>query len=159
MPKNLRLSLERILLTLWVGGMWTTGFVVTPVIFSSVADRMLAGNIAGRLFSILSLVGLVCGGLLLLMRGLASTRLGLRDWRLWVLVTMLMVIAVGEFGVAPRMQALKSAAGAGFAPDSVAYGKFALLHQISSSLFLVNSLLGLLLVAVPVQREVFAHGP
>ena len=159
MPKNLRWSVEHILLTLWVGGMWTTGFVVTPIIFSSVADRMLAGNIAGRLFSILSLVGLVCGGLLLLMRGLASTRLGLRDWRLWVLVTMLAVIAVGEFGLAPHMQALKSAAGVGFAPDSVEYGKFALLHRISSSLFVVNSLLGLLLVAVPAQREVFPHGP
>ena len=159
MPKNLRWSVEHILLTLWVGGMWTTGFVVTPVIFSSLADRMLAGNIAGRLFSILSLVGLVCGGLLLLMRGLASTRLGLRDWRLWVLVTMLVVIAVGEFSLAPRMQALKSAAGAAFDTDSVGYGKFALLHGISSSLFLINSLLGLLRVAVPAQRDVFSHGP
>ena len=159
MPKNLRWSVEHILLTLWVGGMWTTGFVVTPVIFSSLADRMLAGNIAGRLFSILSLVGLACGGLLLLMRGLASTRLGLRDWRLWVLVTMLVVIAVGEFSLAPRMQALKSAAGAAFDTDSVGYGKFALLHGISSSLFLINSLLGLLLVAVPAQRDVFSHGP
>ncbi len=158
MPKNLRWSLEHILLTLWVGGMWTTGFVVTPVIFSSVADRMLAGNIAGRLFSILSLVGLVCGGLLVLMRWFTRV-LGARDWRLWVLVAMLVVIAVGEFGLAPRMQALKSAAGAAFAPDSVEYGKFALLHRISSSLFLVNSLLGLLLVAVPAQREVFPHGP
>ena len=52
-------SLEHVVLTLWVGGMWTTGYLVTPVLFSTLQDRMLAGNIAGRLFGVLSVIGLV----------------------------------------------------------------------------------------------------
>ena len=57
---------ERILLTVWVGGMWTVGYVVAPTLFAMLDDRSLAGSIAGRLFTVMSYVGLVSGGLLLL---------------------------------------------------------------------------------------------
>ena len=152
MPKDMHLPFERILLTLWVGGMWVTGFIVTPVIFSSITDRMLAGAIAGRLFSILSLVGLACGGALLLIRGFTRPRPGARDWRLWILVAMLGVTAVGEFGLAPRMRALKAGVGA-------EHGQFVLLHRTASVLFLANSFMGLLLVAARPFPPKLNHGP
>ena len=41
-------SLERLLLALWVGGMLMVGYVVTPVLFSSLDTRLLAGAVAGR---------------------------------------------------------------------------------------------------------------
>ncbi|NOX26610.1 MAG: DUF4149 domain-containing protein, partial [Gammaproteobacteria bacterium] len=41
---------ERILLTLWVGGTWTVGYIVAPVLFKFLeADRQLAGALAGEM--------------------------------------------------------------------------------------------------------------
>jgi hypothetical protein len=142
-------SLERLLLTLWVGGMLAVGYVVTPVLFSSLADRMLAGAVAGRLFGFVSLIGLVCGGLLLLGWVLRARRAAVGDWRLWVVCGMLLITLVGEFGLAPRMQELKQAAGAALVPGSDLHRQFSRLHGLSSILFLLNSLMGLGLVAAP----------
>jgi hypothetical protein len=139
-------SLERILLTLWVGGIWAVGYLVTPVLFSSLDDRMLAGSIAGRLFGVMSLTGLLCGGLLLLAHLYRDRRSGLRDAYLWVLSVMLVVTAVGEFGIAPLMQQIKYQANGILMPGSDLHHQFGVLHAVSSTLFLVNSLLGLWLV-------------
>lgn len=146
---GLWLSLERLLLTLWVGGMLVVGYVVTPVLFSSLGDRMLAGGVAGRLFSYMSLIGLVCGALLLWVWWLRDGRAVVRDWRLWAVCAMLLIALIGEFGLAPRMQEIKQAAGAALVPGSELYRQFSRLHGLSSVLFLVNSLLGLGLVLLP----------
>jgi hypothetical protein len=146
-------SLERLLLTMWVGGMLVVGYVVTPVLFSSLGDRMLAGNVAGRLFGFISLIGLTCGGLLLLIRILRDGRVTLRDWRIWMVCAMLLITLIGEFGLAPRMQELKRAAGAALVPGSELSRQFSRLHGISSVLFLLNSLMGLGLVAAPMAAR------
>ena len=57
-------AVERVLLTLWVGGLWVTGLVVVPVLFRNY-ERMVAGDIAGRLFAAMSWLGMLCGALLL----------------------------------------------------------------------------------------------
>lgn len=142
-------SLERLLLTLWVGGMLVVGYVVTPVLFSSLDDRMLAGTVAGRLFGFVSLIGLACGGLLLLAWILRDGRAAVRGWRVWVVCAMLLITLIGEFGLTPQMQELKQAAGAALLPGSDVYRQFSRLHGLSSVLFLLNSLMGLGLVAAP----------
>ena len=134
---------ERILLTLWIGGMWTTGFIVAPTLFNMLDDRILAGNIAGRLFTIMSYLGLVCGILLLVGQFSRSFSGWQRNWRIWVLVAMLVVISIGEFGLQPMMAQLKAT---GLEQGSEAARQFGHLHGIASSLFLLNSLLGLVLV-------------
>lgn len=146
---GLWLSLERLLLTLWVGGMLVVGYVVTPVLFSSLGDRMLAGTVAGRLFGFVSLIGLTCGGLLLMVWILRDGRAAVRGWRVWMVCAMLLITLIGEFGLAPRMQELKQAAGAALVPGSDLYRQFSRLHGLSSVLFLLNSLMGLGLVAAP----------
>ncbi len=146
-------SLERLLLTLWVGGMLMAGYVATPVLFSVLTDRMLAGAVAGRLFGWVSLIGLVCGGLLLLGWILRDRRSAVRDWRLWVVCGMLLITLVGEFGLASRMQALKQEAGAALVHGSDLHRRFSRLHGLSSILFLLNSLMGLALVAAPSRRR------
>jgi hypothetical protein len=151
--RTLLSSAERFLLTLWIGGMWVTGYAVTPVLFATLDDRMLAGNIAGRLFDLLSWVGLACGVLLLILYGLWQGHAGRRRWRLWVLGVMLLVTLVGAFGLAPAMQQLKQAAGSALVPGTDLYRQFARLHGLSSSLFLLNSFLGLaLVIGVPSGR-------
>ncbi|HEY9151095.1 MAG TPA: DUF4149 domain-containing protein, partial [Gammaproteobacteria bacterium] len=54
---------ERILLTLWVGGLWAIGFIAAPILFAVLEDRTLAGTLAGEMFRALAWLGLVCGSL------------------------------------------------------------------------------------------------
>ncbi|HFQ14321.1 MAG TPA: DUF4149 domain-containing protein [Gammaproteobacteria bacterium] len=134
-------NIERILLTLWVGGMWAIGYLAVPVLFAMLEDRMLAGMLAGRMFSLLNLLGLFCGGALLAMQLWQRGRALLRDWQGWLLPGMLLVILAGEFILQPQMAALKLAG-----LEGERLQQFRLLHGISSLLFLGNSLAGLWLV-------------
>lgn len=142
---------ERILLTLWIGGMWVVGLVVAPTLFKNY-ERVLAGDIAGRLFSMLSIIGGICA-LLLLISCLIRTRVAVwRDWRAGVLLLMLAITLVGEFGVAARMRELKEL----LAASSAASGEFQWLHRSASILFLINSVLGLILVIFGARPRVQA---
>ena len=56
--RRLSEALYLVAITLWVGGMWAIGYMVAPVLFSSLGDRQLAGLVAGKLFSLIGWVGL-----------------------------------------------------------------------------------------------------
>lgn len=135
---------ERVLLTLWIGGLWTMGLVVAPTLFKNYA-RVLAGDIAGRLFSMLSLIGMVCAVLLLASCAIRARRVVWRDWRAGLVLLMLVIILIGEFGVAARMRELKELLAAS-PTASASLLEFQWLHRSASLLFLTNSALGLVLV-------------
>ncbi|MFO8024105.1 DUF4149 domain-containing protein [Thiohalophilus sp.] len=141
---------ERIALTLWVGGMWIAGYLVAPMLFATLEDRALAGMLAGKLFSAMSYVGLVCAALLLLIQTRKPTPKGWREWRRGLLLAMLLVIVIGEFVLQPMMAELKAA---GLEEGSAAQQRFGMLHGISSSLFLFNSLAGLVLVIFGLEPD------
>jgi hypothetical protein len=82
-------------------------------------------------------------GLLLVGHFTRSWHDGWRQWRRWVLLLMLLIILTGEFVLQPMMAELKQA---GLNEGSVAQQRFGMLHGISSTLFLINSLAGLALV-------------
>lgn len=146
-------AFERIVLTLWIGGMWTTGLVVAPTLFKNY-ERVLAGDIAGRLFSMLSLIGIACAVLLLLALAVIRARQRVwRDWRAGVVLLMLAIILIGEFGLAARMRELKELLAASPAA-SARLLEFQWLHRSASTLFLLNSLLGLVLVIFGVRPRV-----
>ena len=128
---------ERILLTLWVGALWGVGFIAVPILFAVLEDRSLAGTLAGEMFRALAWLGLVCGSLLLLFHKLSPGR---PAWRLWVLAGMLLVILVDRLLLAPMIAELRAEGLSGSA-------EFARLHGAASTLYLVNSLAGLALVA------------
>lgn len=132
---------ERLLLTLWAGSLWSVGYLVAPTLFALLDDRHTAGFLAGRLFEIVAYVGLVCGTLLLIGQ---LARNGWRAWRVYALVTMLALTAVGQFALRPWMAAAKAEGAA---------DHFAVLHGISSTLFLVVSLLALALVAFGISAS------
>ncbi len=134
---------DRLLLTLWVGGLWAVGYLVAPTLFATLADRQLAGQIAGQLFHLMSLIGLVCGGLLLVGAALRNGVAALREWRVGVVGLMLVVTLIGSYVLQPQMAALKLE---GIAEGSAAAAQFGRLHGISSGLWMLNSLLGLALV-------------
>jgi len=131
---------EKILLTLWVGGMWTVGYIVAPTLFNML-EKTVAGNVAGQLFTIMSYVGLVCGSLLVV--GTVS-RLGtqvMSHWVFWVLMVMLLLVLIGQFILQPMMAELKVSG-----ITDLNRSEFGKLHGIASVLFLINSVLGLSLI-------------
>jgi len=134
---------ERILLTFWVGGMWMIGYVVVPTLFGVLDDRQLAGFIAGRLFTIMSYIGFVCGSLLLFGN---LYREGMKHKTSYILALMLILVAIGQFVLQPMMADLKVQ---GLAAGSVAAANFGKLHGVSSVLFLITSIAGLVLVIKP----------
>ena len=134
---------ERILLTFWIGGMWTVGYIVAPTLFAQLEDRTLAGAVAGQLFSIMSYIGLLAGGILISGQFYYAKAHWHRNWRLWLLFAMLLIIVVGEFYLQPMMADLKLA---GLIQGSENAKQFGQLHGIASTLFVINSLLGLVLV-------------
>jgi len=131
---------ERIVLTLWVGGMWAIGYIVAPTLFSML-EKTVAGSVAGQLFTVMSYLGLVCGTLLII--GIVN-RLGTQvtqHWIFWVLVVMVAVILIAQFVLQPMMAELKATG-----ITDLNRSEFGKLHGIASVLFLINSLLGLSLV-------------
>jgi hypothetical protein len=133
--------LERVLLALWVGALWTVGFVVAPVLFAEL-DRHTAGTIAGILFRYLNFAGL-CIGAFLLLRNRLTAR-SPYDAPALLLVLMLLSILINEFGFAPEIAALREA---GFAEGSEAAARFGRLHGAASVLYLINALFGVTLLA------------
>lgn len=133
---------EFVILVLWIGGIWTVGYIVAPVLFTALTDRSLAAFIAGRLFSIMAVIGMVCGSILLATR-LMLIRAGfLRKWQFWVLILMLGFTAVGYFFFSPAIEAMRLSGEAAHASPA-----FKRLHGAASILYLCTSLGGLALVA------------
>ena len=135
---------ERILLSLWVGGLWAIGYIVAPALFANLDDRALAGTLAGVMFGIIAWVGLVCAALLLLANQLrhAGQRL---NWRALVLLVMLVLVVVGKFVLAPMIADMRATGG-------VESAAFARLHGAASIAYLINSVLGLALLAAPAEN-------
>ena len=136
-----RLVGERILLTLWVGGLWTVGYIVAPALFANLDDRALAGTLAGVMFGIIAWIGLLCAVLLLLSNQIRNSQHRL-NWRAVLLLAMLVLTLVGQFVLAPMIAELRLAGASGHA-------EFARLHGAASVAYLVNSVLGLMLVVAP----------
>jgi len=144
----MRQAAERLLLTIWIGGMWTTGYIVAPVLFHMLSP-VQAGTVAGQLFSLMSYIGLASGILLLVSLLLDAGRQFLRQWRGPLLLIMLLLICVGEFVLQPKMEALREAG-----LDGANYQAFMRLHGISQILFLIVSLGGLALVVFGLRKKV-----
>lgn len=139
-------ALYSLAIALWVGGLFAIGYLAAPVLFSQLSDRMLAGNLAGTMFSLVAWAGMACGGYLLFY---LLARRGWRAFRtalFWIVVTMVALTVAGHFGVQPILAQLKADALPRQVMESALRDRFAAWHGISSGLYLVQSLLGLWLV-------------
>jgi len=129
---------ERILLTLWVGGLWAIGYIVTPALFATLDDRALAGSLAGVMFEAIAFIGLFCGTLLLAGNRFHAPGRWL-DGRSLLLFSMLILVLIGQFVLSPMIADLREA-------GKVETAAFARMHGLAAILYLLNSLLGLVLV-------------
>lgn len=140
---------EQLLLTLWVGSLWAIGYLAVPVLFATLDDRILAGMLAGKMFTLVSFIGLGCGAGLLII-ALQASRRAVRDPRVLLPVLMLVLVAVGEFVLQPMMAELKAQ---GLSEGSETAARFGMLHGLASLLYLVNSIGGLALLLLTVRQR------
>lgn len=140
---SLAAVLQRLTLTLWVGGLWVMGWVMVPLLFASL-DRTTAGMVAGKGFAALAWLGLGCGLLWLVMGRLRPTLPAAQHRQSRRVVWgMLACTLVNHFGVTPVIAWLKAQAAQGQLDSVVWGGGFGMWHGISSSIFLLQSLLAL----------------
>ncbi|WP_374585232.1 DUF4149 domain-containing protein [Pseudoduganella sp.] len=117
---------------LWAGSLWAVGYLVAPTLFATL-DRQLAGQIAGSMFHSMALLSLGCGAAMgvLLFFGTRAWTPKRRRTVLLIVVAMVMCTVASHFGLQPLMAAAKAAND----------GSFGKLHGISSTIYLVQSLL------------------
>ena len=122
------------------------GWLVAPLIFDALADKTLAGNLAGKLFAHLAYFGIVAGFMLLIHRLSVFGLQAFKHSYFWIIVTMLLLILAGQFGIQPILAQLKAQAGAVNVMQSVFADRFAHWHGIASVAYLIECLLGVALV-------------
>lgn len=122
---------RRLLLALWAGVLVTLGAIVAPVLFVTLADRQLAGRIAGELFRVATW-GSVASAALLLALAMRAPRPDAAARSVGV-VGPALLLGASEWLVRPLLEAARAAGGAGGAA-------FAAWHGVSSALYLAATL-------------------
>lgn len=131
---------ENVLLTLLVGGLWAIGYVAVPVIFATLDDKQLAGQLAGKLFAVGGGLGIGAGVLLLLLGLLREQKAEFASWTWRGVAALVVLLAVVQFGLAPE---IAQARDAGMTDGA----EFQRLHKMASALYMAASVLGLAIVA------------
>ena len=137
--------LNLIVITLWVGALWTTG-LSAYVLFDSLQDKQLAGSLAGKLFTVVSYIGMASGFYLLIQRLLDYGSGALKQSFFWAVFVMLLLVLAGHFGIQPILAQLKADAMPADVMHSIFAERFGKWHGVASVAFLVECLLGFVLV-------------
>ncbi len=139
----------RLIAGLWVGSYICVGFLVVPILFSSLGDRQVAGMVAASLFKTTAYIGVIVGFVLMLMANyLVRNQLSPFRYTRWLLLGILTCSVAAAFILIPWMNSLKVQASILGLPirESDLYSLFNRLHGASSILFTIQSLLGLAVV-------------
>ena len=143
--KGLATAIYSMAVAVWVGGLLAIGFIAAPVLFAQLADRAIAGTIAGAMFAVMAWVGLACGGYLILFVAFARGWRAIKSGVFWIVLAMLALTVAGHFGVQPILAQLKVDAMPRQVMESALRDRFTAWHGVSSVLYLVQSLLGIAL--------------
>lgn len=142
---NWSAKLALIIITMWVGALWTTG-AVAYVLFNTLPDSQLAGQLAGKFFNYVSYLGLFSAFYLLVHRLLAYGTLALKQSYFWAVFVMLLLVIAGHFGIQPILAQLKSDALPSDVMQSVFANRFKTWHGVASIGYVVQCLLGFVVV-------------
>ena len=137
--------LNLIVITLWVGALWTTG-LSAYVLFDSLQDKQLAGSLAGKLFTVVSYIGMASGFYLLIQRLLNYGTGALKQSFFWAVFVMLLLVLAGHFGIQPILAQIKADAMPADVMHSIFAERFGKWHGVASVAYLVECLLGFVLV-------------
>lgn len=142
---NWSAKLALIIITMWVGALWTTG-AVAYLLFNTLPDSQLAGELAGKFFNYVSYLGLFSAFYLLVHRLLAYGTLALKQSYFWAVFVMLLLVLAGHFGIQPILAQLKSDALPSDVMQSVFANRFKTWHGVASIGYVVECLLGFVVV-------------
>ncbi len=134
-----------ILITFWVGALWTTG-AVAYALFHTLQDSQLAGQLAGQFFTYVSYLGLFSAFYLLIHRLLGYGTQALKQSYFWAVFLMLLLVLAGHFGIQPVLAQLKANAFPADVMQSVFANRFKTWHGVASIAYVAQCLLGIVVV-------------
>jgi hypothetical protein len=139
-------NVRLLLAALWAGSVWAVSYLAAPSAFA-VLDSTQAGNVVGVMLTRSAWLAIVLGLLLVLLVARAGDLdARRRRWLFGVIAGMLACSLVVYLGLQPMMAAIREAAGPAGVRASPQWGTFAALHGVSQVLYLVESILGAVLV-------------
>jgi uncharacterized protein DUF4149 len=102
-------------LVCWLGGLIFFSFVVAPTAFAVLPTRHLAGAVVARSLGTLHWIGIV-SGIVFLITSLIYARITIGDAhplaaRHVLIVVMLILTCISQFGISPKMHAIRTAVG------------------------------------------------
>jgi hypothetical protein len=144
-------------LIVWLGGLIFFSFVVAPTAFAVLPTRHLAGSVVSRSLNLLHWIGLI-SGLVFLVTSLLYSRYSTGSARPFaarhlLVVIMLVLTSVSQFGISPRMASLRATVGEidNVPLNDPARVQFNALHRWSTRLEGGVLLLGLVVVYLTAQ--------
>lgn len=145
-------------LIVWIGGIIFFAFVLAPTVFTVLPTHELAGNVVNPSLKSLHWMGLV-SGLIFLLCSLLHNRIRYAQFRIFsathlLLAIMLVLTLISQFGISPRMEALRNDMGV---IDNVPFSdgrriEFNRLHTWSTTDESGVLLLGLVVVVLTSRR-------
>jgi uncharacterized membrane protein len=145
-------------LIVWLGGLIFFAFVLAPTVFSVLPTRHLAGSVVSPSLSRLHWMGLI-SGIVFLLSSMTYARLSTGAAhpfaaRHVLLCLMLILTLVSQFGISPKMAALRASMGQidNVAPSDPARAQFNALHVWSTRLEGAVLLLGLVVVYLTARQ-------
>jgi hypothetical protein len=139
-------DLRLLLAALWAGSIWGVSYLAAPSAFA-VLDSTAAGSVVSVMLTRSAWLAIALSVLLVLLVARArDLDAGRRRGLYWIVGGMLACSLVVYLGLQPAMAAIRAAAGPAGVRASPQWGTFAALHGVSQVLYLVESILGAVLV-------------
>lgn len=138
-------KLSLIVMTLWIGGLWITG-LSAYLLFDTLPSKQMAGMVAGRLFTVISYIGMASASYLIVQRIFEFGTATFKQSYFWAVLVMLLLVLAGHFGIQPLLAQLKSNALPNDVMHSVFASRFSTWHGVASIAYLVECLLGFVVI-------------
>ncbi|SFZ78209.1 DUF4149 domain-containing protein [Chitinimonas taiwanensis] len=136
-------ALRSILVVFWIGGLWIIGLLVGPLLFQQL-DNGLAFKMVAVMFRAMAWVGIVAGIYIFLHILWVEGLRAFQTLELWLILAMLALTLVNHFAVFPVISEVKPTMHT--AAEGVFGGGFQSWQTISSLIYLVQSVFGLIYV-------------
>lgn len=150
-------------LIVWLGGLIFFAFVLAPTVFTVLPTRHQAGNVVARSLSTLHWMGIIFG-IVFLASSIAYSQIVKGTPRVFagrhvLIVLMLLLTLVSQFGIMPRMDTLRASVGEidSVPPDNPTRMQFDALHVWSTRVEGGVFLLGLVVVYLTASALAISH--